>query len=291
MPSIQMLKTFCAVAQAGSFSGAADRVALTQAAVSQQMRGLEESLARPLFDRSARQITLTRQGRELLPKIARILKDIDALYAPSEDTLSGPVAIGAVVSVIGALSVAVHALKTSHPELDVRLLSLRSDELAQMVERGDLDVAAVVGRPDHALPPTLEWRKLYTEPMVLVAHPDVSEDSGETVLARHPFIRFDRRVRTGVLVDLTLQRLGWKVNEYLELNAIDTIVTLIRRRVGVAILPLLHNGGWLRDPQLRIIRLPERAPEREVGMVQRTVFTRRSLTEALLAQLHQSPSV
>ena len=287
MPSIQMLKTFCAVAQAGSFSAAADRVALTQAAVSQQMRSLEEALARPLFDRSARQITLTRQGRDLLPKIARILTEIDDLYARPDDTLSGPVAIGAVVSVIGALSVAVHALKSSHPKLDVRLLSLRSDELVQMVERGDLDVAAVVGHPDHVLPPTLEWRPLYTEPMVLVVHPDVSEDSAETVLAHHSFIRFDRRVRTGALVDLTLQRLDWRVNEYLELNAIETIVTLIRRKVGVAVLPLLHNGGWLRDSQLRIIRLPDRVPEREVGMVQRTVFTRRSLTDALLLQLQQ----
>jgi DNA-binding transcriptional LysR family regulator len=287
MPSIQMLKTFCAVAQAGSFSGAADRVALTQAAVSQQMRSLEEALARPLFDRSARNITLTRQGRDLLPKIARILTEIDALSARPDDTLSGPVAIGAVVSVIGALSVAVHALKSAHPELDVRLLSLRSDELVQMVERGDLDVAAVVGHPDHVLPPTLEWRPLYTEPMVLVVHPDVSENAAEAVLAHHSFIRFDRRVRTGALVDLTLQRLDWRVNEYLELNAIETIVTLIRRKVGVAVLPLLHNGGWLRDPQLRIIRLPDRLPEREVGIVQRTVFTRRALTDALLTQLQQ----
>ncbi|WP_347558476.1 LysR family transcriptional regulator [Robbsia sp. KACC 23696] len=282
-----MLKTFCAVAQSGSFSAAADRVALTQAAVSQQMRSLEETLALALFDRSARQITLTRQGRELLPKVAHILTEIDGLYARPEDTLTGPVAIGAVVSVIGALSVAVHALKSAHPALDVRLSSLRSDELVQMVERGDLDVAAVVGSPDHALSPTLEWRPLYTEPIVLVAHPDVAEESVEAVLARHPFIRFDRRVRTGALVDLTLQRLGWRVNEYLELNAIETIATLIRRKVGVAVLPLLHNGGWLRDPQLRIMPLPERTPEREVGMVQRTVFTRRSLTDALLAQLQQ----
>ena len=73
MPTIRMLKTFRAVARTGSFAAAADKVALTQAAVSLQMRGLEQALGRQLFDRSARQITLSRQGHEIRPKVEQIL--------------------------------------------------------------------------------------------------------------------------------------------------------------------------------------------------------------------------
>jgi len=77
MPTIRMLKTFRAVARTGSFAAAADKVALTQAAVSLQMRGLEQALGRQLFDRSARQITLSRQGHEIRPKVEQILDLLD----------------------------------------------------------------------------------------------------------------------------------------------------------------------------------------------------------------------
>ncbi len=66
MLTIRMLKTFRLVAKTGSFAAAADKIALTQAAVSLQMRGLEEALNRELFDRSGRQITLTVLGFNLL---------------------------------------------------------------------------------------------------------------------------------------------------------------------------------------------------------------------------------
>src|SRR5580698_4936204 len=113
MPTIRMLKTFRAVARSGSFAAAADKVALTQAAVSLQMRGLEQALGRQLFDRSARQITLTRDGREIQPKVEQILELLAELEATPADSMQGPITIGAVVSVIGALSPGVASLKTA----------------------------------------------------------------------------------------------------------------------------------------------------------------------------------
>ena len=71
MSNIRFFKTFIAVAEYGSFAAAADRVALTNAAVGQQMRALEEEMRRPLFDRSQRQVKLSRDGVLLLPKAKR----------------------------------------------------------------------------------------------------------------------------------------------------------------------------------------------------------------------------
>jgi DNA-binding transcriptional LysR family regulator len=293
MTSIRMLKTFWAVAKTGSFAAAADSVALTQAAVSLQMRGLEQALKRPLFDRSARQITLSRHGRDILPKVEQILGLMDELYADPAESMQGQLTIGAVVSVIGALSIAVAALKTAHPLLDVRLLSARSDELAAMVERGDVDIAAIVGRSDDVLSPQLAWTTLYTEPLMLVVSRDIPQeaegDDPRRILAEHGFLRFDRRVRTGVLVDQALRNLRLPVNEYLELNSIETIATLVRKNVGVAVLPRLHEGGWQHDPLLRLVPLvPPSAPPilRTVGMIQRAAFARRGITDAIVAMLH-----
>ena len=291
MLTIRMLKTFRAVARTGSFAAAADKVALTQAAVSLQMRGLEQAVGRQLFDRSARQITLTRDGRAIQPKVEQILDLMGELEATPSDSMHGPVTIGAVVSVIGALSLGVASLKTAYPQLDVRLLSARSDELAVMVAEGEVDIAAVVARPDHALPDTLRWTPLYTEPLMLIVSCDIdsSDDSDpQRILASHGFLRFDRRVRTGVVVDQALLKLGLSVNEYLELNSIETIVALVRRNVGVTVLPLLHQAEWHADPSLRLISIAQPAILRTVGMIERASYGRSGITAAIIETLRDS---
>jgi DNA-binding transcriptional LysR family regulator len=288
MPTIRMLKTFRAVARSGSFAAAADKVALTQAAVSLQMRGLEQALGRQLFDRSARQITLTRDGREIQPKVEQILEMLAELEATPADSMRGPVTIGAVVSVIGALSLGVASLKTAYPRLDVRLLSARSDELAVMVQEGEVDIAAVVARPDDALPDTLKWTPLYTEPLMLIVNRDVVDTDPQRILNSRGFLRFDRRVRTGRVVDQALQSLGLSVHEYLELNSIETIVALVRRNVGVTVLPQLHRAGWQADPSLRLISIAQPAILRTVGMIERASYGRSGIAAAIIETLRNS---
>ncbi len=286
MSTLRMLKTFRAVARTGSFAAAAEKVALTQAAVSLQMRGLEQALGRQLFDRSARQIALSRQGLEIRPKVEQILDLLAELEATPADSMQGPVTIGAVVSVIGALSLVVASLKTAHPRLDVRLLSARSDELAVMVEQGEVDIAAVVARPDAALPDTLKWTPLYTEPLMLIVSREIADNDPQRILRNHGFLRFDRRVRTGRVVEQALESAGLTVNEYLELNSIETIVALVRKNVGVTVLPLLHRGDWQTDPSLRVLSIAQPPVLRTVGMIQRASYGRRGITEAIIDTLN-----
>ncbi|WP_213305142.1 LysR family transcriptional regulator [Paraburkholderia sacchari] len=292
MLSLRMLRTLHAVARSGSFALAAERTALTQAAVSLQMRGLEEALGRQIFDRRARQVALTREGREICAKVERILELIDELPARAEDAIRGSVIVGAVVSVIGALSLAVAHLKTEHPELEVRLTSARSTELARMVEEGDVDLAVVVGNADGALHESLAWTPLYEEPLMLVTSRAAA--GGETgakaggevrrILRERSFLRFDRRVPTGAVIDDALRTLGIKPQEYLELNSIETIVSLVRNDVGVSVLPVLHNGHWHDDANLRLIPLCNPPFMRSVGMIHRK-SNKRTLLFNTLAQM------
>ncbi|MEK7694114.1 MAG: LysR family transcriptional regulator, partial [Pseudomonadota bacterium] len=143
MSTIRFLRTFVAVAEHGSFAAAAGQVALTQAAVSLQMRSLEEELRRELFDRSGRVAVLNADGRELLPMARRLLDLYEEMRLPlsGSDAMAGAVAVGAVVSVMGGLSHVVARLKRTHAALDVRLIGAKSIELATMVEGGALDAA------------------------------------------------------------------------------------------------------------------------------------------------------
>ena len=288
IPTLRMLKTFQAVARTGSFAAAAGKVALTQAAVSLQMRGLEQALGRQLFDRSARQVALTRAGHDIRPKVEQILELLDELGATPADSMVGPVTIGAVVSVIGALSLVVARLKATHAQLDVRLVSARSDELAAMVEAGEVDIAAVVERPGTTLPDTLRWTTLYAEPLMLVASRDVADTDPQRILAGHGFLRFDRRVPTGRVVEQALEHAGLRVNEYLELNSIETIVALVRENVGVTVLPVLHRGNWRSDPALRVLPIGNPPMLRTVGMIQRVTYDRPGITQAIIDTLHDA---
>jgi DNA-binding transcriptional LysR family regulator len=287
MPTIRMLKTFRLVAQTGSFAAAAEKAALTQAAVSLQMKALEDELGRRLFDRSGRQIQLTHEGREILPKIEQMLAlvtELEAKPANAATAMQGLVTIGAVVSVNGPLSLAVAELKSRHPLLDVRMTTARSDELTAMVEAGDVDIAAVVERPDGALPGSLVWTPLYREPLMLVANRAVPGSDPRQILREHRFLRYDRRVRTGQVVERALAAFDLEVNEYLEHNSIETIVGLIRKNVGVSVLPKLNRGNWEADSLLRLIPLGEPPVVRSVGLVRRTDAPGRAAIAAALGE-------
>ncbi len=268
MTSIRILKTFLAVAGQGSFAGAAAQVALTQAAVGQQMRALEGELRRPLFERQGKSVVLSPEGRDLVPQVRRLVGLYEQMRTPAAaGTMQGTVHLGAVVSAVRPLIQATLALKERHPALDLHVSAAKSAELTARVAAGELDAAIVVREPG-ATTEGLAWTPLYAEPMVLVAPRRGDEASARTLLQEQPFIRFDRTQHTGQLVERTLRRLRARPREVLELNALESIVDLVRSGLGVAIVPLLRDARWAADTRLRIIELP-RAEERRIALVQR----------------------
>ncbi|OZI74627.1 LysR family transcriptional regulator [Bordetella genomosp. 12] len=284
MSTLRFLRTFLAVAHHGTFAEAAEQVALTQAAVSFQMRSLEAELGRELFDRSGRLAILNAAGRELLPEIKQLLDLYERLRLPrtTSDALAGAVSVGAIVSCMGTLSKVVTLMKRQHPGLDVRVLSGKASELAGKVEAGELDAAFVVeaGRKMAST----RWTALYEEPLVVLAHPGASGGSDvHEVLARNPFLRFDRTQRTGLQIDRVLRRLGITVTEFLELNAIETLVELVRQETGVTLLPLLNGANWLDSRDLRVLPLPaDLGPtSRAIGMLERREHARQDITGAI----------
>src|SRR4051812_37279346 len=284
MSSIRLLRTFAAVAGEGSFAAAAPRVALTQAAVGQQMRALEGELRRPLFERQGKSVVLNEAGRELVPQVRRLLALYDQMLAPARtaEALAGTVHLGAVVSAVRPLIQATLALKARHPALDLHVSAAKSIELIERVQSGELDAAIVVREPGAR--PDLVWTALYDEPMVLLVPRKLEEANARTVLQRQPFIRFDPTQHTGRLVERTLKRLRVKPQEFLELNALESIVDLVRSGLGVAVVPLLHGARWAQDAKLRVIEIPQ-AEERRIAVVQRRDAGTAAIVSALVKEL------
>ncbi len=269
MSSIRLLRTFVAVAAEGSFAAAAPRVALTQAAVGQQMRLLESEMRRALFARQGKAVVLSDAGRELLPQVRRLVALYDQMLAtaPATEPMAGTLNLGAVVSAVRPLIQATLALKARHPALELHVSAAKSIELLARVRSGELDAAIVVREPGPAQA-GLAWTALYAEPMVLLVPRAVSDQPPRTLVQQHPFIRFDRTQHTGRLVERTVRKLRAKPQEFLELNAIESIVELVRSGLGVAVLPRLLDGRWASDPRLRVLELPG-AEARRIALAQR----------------------
>lgn len=269
MSSLRLLRTFLAVAAEGSFAAAAPKVALTQAAVGQQMRALERELRRPLFQRDGKAVALSDAGRAVLPQVHQIVALYEQLAAgaPAGEPMAGTVHLGAIVSALRPLIEATLALKARHAGLDLHVGAAKSADLIESVAAGDLDGAIVV-REGRATPPGLAWTPLYEEPMVVLAPATLPASSARVLLQKHPFIRFDREEHTGRLVERALRKLRVQPAPFLELNALEGIVELVRSGLGVSLVPLLREARWGQDGRLRVVELPDVEPRR-VAMVRR----------------------
>jgi DNA-binding transcriptional LysR family regulator len=190
------------------------------------------------------------------------------------------------VSAVRPLIQATLDLKARHPALELHVSAAKSMELIARVESGELD-AAIAVRESTAAQRGLAWTALYGEPMVLLAPRATEVAPLRTLLQRHPFIRFDRSQHTGLLVERTLRKLKAKSREFLELNAIESMVELVRSGLGVTIVPLLRDARWQADARLRVIEIPQ-AEVRRIALVQRRESPNGAVVAALARQLKGS---
>lgn len=282
MPSLRILRTFLAVSTEGSFTAAGHRVGLTQVGVGLQMRTLEADLKRKLFTREGKQVALNEQGRALVP----IATQLVALYeqakhgTQSDAPLAGTVQFGSIVSALSELVRATLELKRHHPAVDLHVVSGKSNRLIAQVENHELDAAVVVHDPALKRP-SLVWTPLYAEPMVLLASRSARLAEPAIMVARYPFIRFDRTEHTGELVERTLHRLRAKPQEFMELNSIETIVELVSDGMGVAMLPLLARHAWDKNPKLRVVPIAQAAEGRQIALVQLRTAARAEVVTAV----------
>jgi DNA-binding transcriptional LysR family regulator len=284
MPSIRVLKTFLAVVRKGTFAAAGAEVGLTAPAVGLQIRSLEEELGQTLFDRAGRNVVLNTRGRAKISHIEDLVHRYEALAAGDSDELAGAVVVGALVSALmGAFADALWALKRDHPRLEVRLLAGLSSDFASKVQAGEVD-AAIVTQPPRALPGSMKWTSLYSEPMIFIVpkrpHFKLAQTPKE-ILATSPFLRFDRTLWTGYLVEQVLSRTRVSVEDSLELNSVEAIVALVRQGFGVSIVPKLDNVDWERDDKLRVVPIPGNRVQRHVGLLERRVHSRARFTDAI----------
>lgn len=249
------LRVFLAVAETGSMTAAASRLGLTQSAVSQLIRQLEECMGAVLIDRSQRPVSLTATGRVLQRHAQSIIGDAEALevavrYAGSRKVQE--LSIGVVdsfASTVGPTLIK-SLLRTAATHLSFR--SGLAHEQAEGLLSRNLDFIITSDPLDDV--EGLERYVILSEPFLLLISKTMSSASEfldlKFLAAAHPLIRFSARSQIGAQIERHLRRLGIKAARLLEVDATDTLVAMVSAGLGWAIatpLCLLQVRGNMKD--------------------------------------------
>ena len=164
---IDLLRTFVAVVESGSFTRASAELGRTQPAVSLQIRRLESQLQAPLIDRGAKGMGLTTEGAALLPQARKLLRVNDEIVAAlGEGDLEGEVRFGAPEDIATMhLPGILGAFARSHPRIRLSAICDYTANLLDQMSRGMLDLALIKREP---VGPDLGVR-VWREPLVWVA--------------------------------------------------------------------------------------------------------------------------
>ncbi len=258
----QNLKAFVAVARSQSFSMAADKLHITQPAVSKRIHQLEQQLATLLFDRIGRQVSLTEAGRTLLPHAESIL---DAMHTARQKVADLSGEIKGQLKLVTSHHIGLHRLpqvlreySERYPMVELDIQFTDSSDAYAAVLKGECEVGIITegSEQDDAVVTKTVWRDV----MRFVAAPQhpLSKLSSVTLADISPFqgLLPERRFYTTQLVEELFSRNGLSIKLNLATNFLETIKALISVGYAWGVLP----ESMLQDGSLTVLNVKESAP-------------------------------
>jgi len=270
--SLRQLRYFDALARHSHFGRAAAASAISQPALSMQIKELEQALGAALIERSARQVRLTSFGEEFALRVRDILHLVDELgdfARASRDRLSGRLRIGMIPTIAPyLLPVLMENLTRTHPEVDIYAREAMTSKLIQELAEGRLDTAVV------ALPisePSFIEVSLFAEHFLLVRP---REDAGTPV----PTAKMLREMRLLLLEeghcfrDQALAFCNMKSSlprDMLDASSLSTLVQMVSAGMGVTLIPEMAMAVETRSARVSVARFKNPQPSRTIGMIWR----------------------
>jgi LysR family hydrogen peroxide-inducible transcriptional activator len=270
--TLRQLRYFDALTRHGHFGRAAEACAISQPALSMQIKEMERALGGMLLERSARQVALTSFGEEITERVRDILRSVDELgdfARASRDRLAGRLRIGMIPTIAPyLLPKIIGNLSRLHPELDIQVRETLTPRLIQELSEGRLDTAIL------ALPvsePSLTEAALFSENFLLVRP---GKDEGTPVPSRESLremrlllLEEGHCFRDQALSFCKSQSSGPR--EMLDANSLSTLVQMVSAGIGVTLIPEMAVAVETRSAAVSVTRFKNPQPSRTIGMVWR----------------------
>lgn len=244
--NLDQLHGFATAIELGSFSAAAQRLDLTQPAVSLQVRQLEKRLGTVLVERVGRVLRPTAAGAELLTHVGRIDAAVsDAIDAVSRhaDGSTGRVRLGTgATACIFLLPPVLRSLRQRFPGLDITVSTGNTADIVQAVEGNTLDLGLVTLPASGRM---LEVIPLLKDPFMAIAPEGTGLPTRVNAreLARHPVLLYEPGGQTRRLADAWFARAGVVLQPAMSLGSVEAIKELVAAGLGCAVLPGMAVQG------------------------------------------------
>lgn len=270
---LKQLEYFMTLSKELHFTRAAEKLGITQPALSQQIRLLEHEVGMPLFDRVGKKTILTDAGRALLHHSYNVFHELSqarAVISELQGLRRGTLKIGALLTVVNyLLPPTVIGFHNNYPNVELSVLGLRTGDIYNGLLHNELDLGIVFLPMEHE---DLETIPLYKENLslaVAVDHP----------LAEAPFVSLDilKEVPSVLLPNTYFLRqvineqcrsFAFTPQPVLEMTTMESIITMVGKGVGVTILPKGYLD-YINDPHIRTIPLQNPVLTTQIGLVYR----------------------
>ncbi len=287
--TIRQLQAFRAVAELGSFGEAAERLHVSQPALSASIRKLEFVLNVRLFDRTTRRIALTPEGDELLRLSARLVEEFDAVTGDLHDYLArrrGRIVVAALPSLAAlTLPPALARLKALHPGIEVVIRDTLHGEIEDLVDSGAADFGLTVSPSSGR---GFAFEPLLVDRFVMVCRADHPLANRRSVtwarMLRYPVVSMSRTSSVRQHIDAACAQAGIAAQGGFDAAHLATVGALVREGLGVAALPS-STTPLLRFAELDEVPLTAPRIERTMGIVRRAGRSSSVAAQALIELL------
>lgn len=236
------LETFCRVAALKSFSRAADDLFLTQPTVSGHILSLERSLSLRLFDRTGREIRLTKAGEMFLryaSKILTVRKDLLNALSEFSQGIRGELSLGAsTIPGEYLLPRLMGDFKREHPRFTLSLKISDTKDIVQELLQGHIEFGLIGAKVDH---PSLHYEKFEEDEIIVIApsdHPLTKKRSvGFEDLLKEPWIIREEGSGTQMTVERVLRKKGKSLKDFnvaIEMGSTSSVKEGVKAKLGLA---------------------------------------------------------
>lgn len=282
------LNAFIAIAEAGSFSEAGERLHLTQPAVSKRIAGLEQQLNVRLFDRIGREVSLTEAGRALLPRayqILNVLDDTRRALTNLNGEISGRLTLATSHHIgLHRLPPLLRAFTRAHPQVALDIQFLDSEVAYEEVLHGRAELAVITLAPETR--PPVAATAIWDDVLDFVAAPEhpLARNGAVSLadVARHPAVFPGDNTFTHHIVRRLFEAQGLKPNIGMSTNYLETIKMMVSIGIAWSVLP-----RTMLDSQVAALPLPGIQLMRRLGYIVHTERTLSNAARAFIALLEE----
>lgn len=235
--NLTMLKALIAIVEEGGFSRGADRIGVSQSAVSHAIRGLELAIGAPLIERQRGNMELTAMGQKVAEEARGVLQAIERLRKLGQSrNVSGTVRVGVVASIASRVTpVALRDLRRNFPDIRLDIWDGTDEEVHEWAKNDLIDIG-ITGICDG-----LNAEHFMEEKQLLLVPEDHRLAGHETVfLAELQGVRFVvSAMGCGPQIDAMLGDAGVAIDVVVRVREKETLFSMVRSHVGVAMVPEL----------------------------------------------------